>query len=122
MLYTYKATVLKVIDGDTIDLQVSLGFEMYHKARFRLIGVNTPESFGKSACEAGHAAKKFMIDLLPEGTVVIVATKKDKREKFGRMLCEMYLCDADGKPLTITVNQTLINAGHAKPYDGGARE
>ena len=122
MLYTYRASVIKVIDGDTVDLQVSLGFEMYHKARFRLIGINTPESFGKDACDAGRAAKQFLIDLLPPGTDVIAKTKKDKKEKYGRMLCELFLCDAAGTPKDVTVNQTLINAGHAKPYDGGARE
>lgn len=121
MLYTYKAQVLHVVDGDTVDLHVSLGFEMYHKARFRLLGVNTPESYGKDACEAGRAAKQFMIDHLPIGTTVVVATKKDKREKYGRMLCEMWLHDAFGKDGSKSVNQTLIDAGHAKPYDGGAR-
>jgi micrococcal nuclease len=121
MLYTYRSSVVKVIDGDTVDLQVSLGFEMYHKARFRLVGINTPESFGKDACDAGRAAKQFLIDLLPPGTVVVAKTSKDKREKYGRMLAELFLCDADGKPLTVTVNQTMIDRGHAKAYDGGAR-
>jgi len=121
MLYTYRAKVAKVVDGDTVDLDVGLGFEMYHKARFRLVGINTPESFGKDACDAGRAAKQYLIDLLPPGTVVIAKTSKDKREKYGRMLAELYLCDADGNPLKVTVNQMMIDRGHAKPYDGGAR-
>ncbi len=122
MLYNYRASVIKVLDGDTVDLNVSLGFEMYHKCRFRLLGINTPESMGKDACEAGKVAKQFMIDLLPAGTHVIVKTKKDKKEKYGRMLCELFLCEEDGSPKDISVNQTLIKEGHAKAYDGGARE
>ena len=121
MLYTYRATVIHVVDGDTVDLAVSLGFDMTYKARFRLVGINTPESYGPTACDEGRAAKQYLTDTLKEGTVVIVKTTKDKKEKYGRFLAELFLFDAAAKPLDRSVNQMMIDAGHAKAYFGGAR-
>lgn len=121
MLYTYRATVLHVVDGDTVDLSVSLGFEMAYKARFRLVGINTPESYGPAACDEGRAAKQYLVDLLREGTPLVVKTTKDKKEKYGRFLAELFVLDADGQPLAKSVNQTMIEVGHAKAYFGGAR-
>lgn len=121
MLYTYRATVLYVVDGDTVDLSVSLGFEMSYKARFRLVGINAPESYGPSACDEGRAAKQYLVDLLKVGTPVIVKTTKDRKEKYGRFLAELFLLDANGQPLAVSVNQTMVDAGHAEAYLGGAR-
>lgn len=121
MLYTYRAAVIYVVDGDTVDLSVSLGFEMTYKARFRLVGINTPESYGPNACPEGRAAKQYLIDTLPTGTPVIVKTTKDRKEKYGRFLAEVFLLDATGQPLPSSVNQMLVDAGHAQPYSGGAR-
>ena len=121
MLYTYRATVLHVVDGDTVDLSVSLGFEMSYKARFRLIGINTPESYGPSASDEGRAAKRYLVDLLKEGTPLVVKTTKDKKEKYGRFLAELFMFDEHGQVLPLSVNQTLIGAGHAVAYFGGAR-
>jgi micrococcal nuclease len=121
MLYTYRATVMHVVDGDTVDLSVSLGFEMSYKARFRLVGINTPESYGPVACDEGRAAKQHLVYLLKEGTPLVVKTTKDRKEKYGRFLAEVFLLDAEGQPLTVSVNQMMIDAGHAKPYFGGAR-
>ena len=116
-LYHYAATVLHVVDGDTVDLLVSLGFDTTFTGRFRLIGINTPESYGPDACDAGRAAKAWLTDLLKVDTRVIVKTHKDKKEKYGRYLAEVYLAD----DATKTVNQMLIEAGHAVAYDGGKR-
>ena len=117
-LYHYAATVLHVVDGDTGDLLVSLGFDTTFTGRFRLIGINTPESYGPTACDAGRAAKAWVQDLLKEGTKVVVKTHKDKKEKYGRYLAEIYL-ESDTAQ---TVNQMIIKAGHAVAYDGGKRE
>jgi len=122
MLYTYRATVLHVVDGDTVDLAVSLGFDMTYKARFRLVGINTPESYGPTACDEGRAAKQYLTDTLKVGALVIVKTSKDKKEKYGRFLAEVFLFDGAGKPLDRSVNQMLVDAGHAKAYAGGARD
>lgn len=120
-LYTYRAQVLRVVDGDTLDLMVSLGFDVHHKARVRLAGINTPESYGPTACDEGRAAKQFLTDLLPVNTTVVVKTSKDRKEKYGRFLAEVYLLDAKGEVLPQTVNAVMVERGHAKVYDGGAR-
>jgi len=121
MLYTYRATVLHVVDGDTLDLSVSLGFDVTFKGRFRMAGINTPESYGPDACAEGRAAKQYLADTLPEGTNVVVRTTKDRKEKYGRFLAEVFAVDGSGQPLPTSVNQTMVDAGHAKPYSGGAR-
>lgn len=117
-LYTYKAQVKEIIDGDTVDLTVSLGFHMQFEGRFRLFGINTPESYGKEACEAGKVAKEYLKGLLPPGTAIIVKTDRDKTEKYGRFLATLYLLDPKGVPAAEAVNQTLVKLGHAKPYFG----
>jgi micrococcal nuclease len=117
-LYCYRAQVLHVVDGDTLDLMVSLGFDMNYKARFRLTGINTPESYGPTACDEGRAAKQFLIDTLPVGMAVMVKTTKDKKEKYGRFLAEVYTLDAKGGVLPQSVNDLMVEKGHAKFYDG----
>ena len=117
-LYCYKATVLHVVDGDTLDLMVSLGFDMNYKARFRLTGINTPESYGPSACDEGRAAKQFLIDALPVGMAVMVKTTKDKKEKYGRFLAEVYTLNAKGEVAAQPVNALRVEKGHAEFYDG----
>lgn len=121
MLYTYRASVLQVVDGDTVDVVVALGFDVSIRNRFRLDGVDAPESFGSNASDAGRAAKQYLTDLLPPGTALIVRTVKDRKEKYGRYLAELFLVGADGQPAATSVNQTLLSNGHARPYSGGAR-
>jgi micrococcal nuclease len=121
MLYTYRATVIRVVDGDTVDVDVSLGFDVFTHQRFRLDGIAAPESYGPKASEAGHAAKQYLSDLLPPGTPVIIQTVKDRKEKYGRYLATLFPLAAEGAAMTICVNRTLIDAGHAKPYKGGPR-
>lgn len=110
-MYEYRARVIHVVDGDTLDLDVSLGFHVQIKGRFRLLGLNTPESFGPDACDAGRAAKAWVQETLPEGTEVIVQTRRDAGDKYGRYLAVVLL---NGQ----SVNDALVSAGHAKPYDG----
>lgn len=117
-LFHYKATVIKVVDGDTIDLMVSLGFDTSVKGRFRLVGVNTPESYGASACPEGVAAKAFTTAALPVGAEVVVVTSKDKKEKYGRYLAEVYKLEKNGVVSEKSVNQMLVESGNARPYSG----
>lgn len=121
MLYTYRATVIRVVDGDTVDVDVSLGFDVFTRNRFRLDGIDSPESYGPKASEAGHAAKQYLSDLLSPGTPVIIQTVKDRKEKYGRYLATLFPLDADGTAVATSVNQTLVATGHAKPYTGGPR-
>ena len=121
MFYVYRASVVHVVDGDTVDIDVHLGFDVTVRSRFRLEGIDAPESYGARASDEGRAAKQYLADTIPPGTAVVVRTLKDRREKYGRYLAEVYLLGADGQPLDTSVNQMLVDAGHARPYSGGAR-
>jgi micrococcal nuclease len=80
--YTYAATVVKVIDGDTIDLTMDLGFYVKYSIRTRLRGVNAPEVRE----EAGKMVREELRKLLPVGTPVLVTTYRDPTDKYGRWL------------------------------------
>ena len=86
--YWYKASFLKVVDGDTMDLMVDLGFQVHHKIRVRLYGVNTPECRTKDLIEKalGLKAKDFTKEWFYNHEVVFVKTIVDKNEKYGRVL------------------------------------
>lgn len=89
-LYVYKGKVVKVVDGDTMDIEFDLGFNVKIKERVRIIGINTPEVYGKHASEIGKEFKKFAQSLL-ENQEVYVKTYKDRKGKYGRYLAEIYL-------------------------------
>ena len=114
-MYIYKAKCLRVVDGDTIDAQIDLGFDTHKVIRIRLVGVNAAESRTRDLEEKakGLAAKQFVIDIL----------KKHKNEfilhsqgvgKYGRCLGEIFLGD-------VNLNELLITEGHAVEYFGGKR-
>lgn len=107
-MYEYSATVERVVDGDTVDLMVDLGFDVWRRDRFRLYGINAAEHNTVS----GKAATAFLATLIPTGTVLTISTYKDKLDKYGRMLAT--LTTADGK----SVNDTMVSTGHAVPYFG----
>jgi len=115
-MYEYRATVLRVIDGDTVDLDIDMGLHTHIHERIRLDGINTPESNSKVAEErtAAAAATEFLKSLLTDPKVT-VKTKKDAQEKYGRYLG--VVLNSAG----VNVNEALVTAGHAKPYSGGAR-
>lgn len=111
-MYEYRSTVLRVVDGDTIDCRVDLGFDVGMDMRLRLAGLDAPER----NTESGRIASLWLADRLHAGTEIVVKTQKDRREKFGRYLAEVFLLGD-----TISINQTMLDAGLAKPYDGGKR-
>lgn len=115
-MFEYKATVVRVIDGDTVDLDIDLGMRVHVFERVRLDGVDTPEKNSKVAAErtAALAASAFLGELLKNPSVII-RTKKDSQEKYGRYLATVI--NVDGK----NCNEELIKAGHAVAYDGGAK-
>lgn len=115
-LYRYKAQLLRVVDGDTIDAMIDLGFETYVKRRIRMTGINAPESRGATR-EIGKAASAHLQQLLEiEGTLFCIS---HEIEKFGRVLGTLILVPVDGPE--IDLNQRMITDGHAIPYDGGKR-
>ena len=118
--FCYSASLLKVVDGDTVDLMVDLGFDVHHRIRVRLYGVNTPESRTTNALEkaAGLKAKQFAHDWMEQNPVVVIQTLKDKNEKYGRILANIYSDDNKTKCL----NEELIAGGFAKAYFGEKKE
>ena len=122
-MYTYKISPLKVVDGDTIDAEIDLGFDIKVKKRIRFMGINAPESRTKDLEEKarGLAAKDRVKQLL-DGCDNI-QLKSHGIGKFGRCLGEIMLDMVDGQErLTLeSLNKILINEGHATEYHGGKR-
>lgn len=115
-MYTYKiAKVNRVVDGDTIDITIDLGFNIHYDVRVRMFGINAPESRTRDLEEKkrGLAAKARLVQLLNDADLTI-KTSKDGTGKFGRLLGEIYKGD-------ININQQLIEEGHGTPYFGGKR-
>jgi len=123
-MYIYNIELLKVVDGDTIDAKIDLGFSVSIKKRVRFLGVNAPESRTRDLEEKarGLAAKDRVKQLL-EGTNKIQLTSHGVG-KYGRCLGELYIDVVDGKEkMTLeSVNELLIKEGHAVEYHGGKRK
>lgn len=89
-MYSYRGNVTKVIDGDTIDVDVDLGFHVTLNMRLRLYGINAPEMKGETI-EAGKASRAWLdAKLAADNYEVDILTIKDKREKYGRYLAKVY--------------------------------
>jgi len=117
-LFHYKATVDRVIDGDTIDVVLDLGFDISYRGRIRFEGINAPESRTRDAVEkqAGLAAKRYVEDWINGlEKKVIIQTSLDDRGKYGRILGRIL--NDEGECL----NDEMVSLGHAKPYHGGKR-
>lgn len=108
-MYEYKAKVLDVHDGDTITAEIDLGFRVTVVIKIRFYGINTPEIVGPTK-DAGLKSKQRVVDLLL-GKEILIKTHKDKQEKYGRWLADIYLPN-----LLPSINQLLINEGLAVPY------
>ena len=123
-MYTYNIKLLRVIDGDTIDAEIDLGFDVKIKKRIRFMGINTPESRTRDLEEKakGLAAKDRVKQLL-EGSNNIQLTSHGVG-KFGRCLGEICLDMIDGqeKLTLVNLNELLISEGHAVEYFGGKRK
>ena len=115
-MYEYSAKIRRVVDGDTVDITLDLGFDILYNNRIRLYGIDTPESRTRDLEEKklGLAAKERVKELCPVGSTVTVKTTKDGRGKYGRILGEIYVDD-------LNVNQQLIKEGHAVEYFGGSK-
>ena len=120
-MYQYKAKLIKVVDGDTVDALIDCGFSTFKKERIRLYGINTPESRtrDKEEKKRGLAAKARLKELIKEnGNEFIVETSIDKKGKFGRLLGTLYAEVDDFE----SYNQTLVNEGHAVENFGGKKK
>ena len=115
-MFEYYATVLKIVDGDTIDVMIDLGLGVHCKERLRFARINAWEMRGEHK-EKGKAAKARLAELIPVGKKILVSTQKDKRGKYGRYIAEIY--DVDMVPATgtrLNINSILLNEGHAVEY------
>lgn len=113
-MYEYNCKLLKIVDGDTIDVLIDLGFHIYIKERVRLYGINAPECRTRDLEEKkrGIASKNRLREIIKSfGKNFIIKTIFDKKGKYGRILGEVY--DADKKNCA---NKILLNEGHAVEY------
>ena len=116
-MYEYKCKLVKVVDGDTIDIDIDLGFGVWlQKQRIRLYGIDTPESRTSDATEKiyGMAAKQFLTKWTNSGGLTI-KTHKDAKGKFGRILGEIWCFNTN-------VNEKLVEENHAVRYHGQSKE
>ena len=126
-MFEYNVKVTRVIDGDTIDGMVDLGFSVYRKIRIRLYGINTPESRTRDLEEKarGLKAKDRLVEILEtNGNEVIL--KSHGIGKFGRCLGELFYYNRnesewDEEFVRKSINNQLIEEGHGVPYFGGKR-
>ena len=116
-MFEYNATVTKVVDGDTIDAMVDLGFGTWKKVRIRMHGINAPESRTRDLEEKkkGLAAKARLIEMLEENEKHFILISHGVG-KFGRCLGEIYV-----KGHNTSLNKQLISEGHGTEYFGGKR-
>jgi len=120
-MFSYFAKLERVVDGDTIDVDIDLGFDIHHSARVRMLGIDTPESRTRNKKEKvlGLASKARLKELL-KGKKVRIETSKDGKGKFGRILAEVIAIDKEGTE--VNCNTQLCEEGHARPYFGGTKE
>ena len=117
-MYEYSCKVERVVDGDTVDVMLDLGFDILYNCRVRLFGIDTPESRTRNLDEKarGKMASAFLKEAIDNGTKVVIQTKlKDSRGKFGRVLGNVVV---DGK----NINQSMIENYHAAAYFGQNKE
>ena len=116
--FSYRVNkVTKVVDGDTIDVVIDLGFDIMYKSRVRLFGIDTPESRTRDKVEKkyGLLSKKFLQENLKKGKIVIKTHKNSETGKFGRILGEIFV---NG----ININILMCSKGHAVEYYGQSKD
>jgi micrococcal nuclease len=119
--YIYRVKkVIKVVDGDTIDASIDLGFDISLEKRVRLSGVDTPESRTTDLKEKslGLEVKEWLKHKLEGATDILIKTQlPDSTEKYGRILGNLYINNA-----ALSLNQQMIDEGYAWTYDGGTKK
>jgi len=117
--FSYRVDkVTKIVDGDTIDVMLDLGFDIKYKSRVRLFGIDTPESRTRDKVEKkyGLLSKKFLQEQIKKSKRVTIKTYKgDETGKFGRILGDVFLDDK-------SVNSLMCTKGHAVEYYGQSKD
>ena len=123
--YNFRVVkVNRVVDGDTIDVTIDLGFDLMKKERVRVAGVDTPEKRTRDleekalGIDATNWLKKKLEDTIKGEDELIIRTElKGGVGKYGRLLCWLYVGDS-----TVSLNEEMIGEGYAWPYDGGTKK
>ena len=117
--YCYYARDVRVVDGDTLDVTIDLGFKISNRIRVRLSNVDTPEVYGvkKESDEyaKGIAAKKFVEALFVGAEVIIVRTYKHVKEKYGRYMADVFIDKGEQR---IDLVEAILEAGHGVRSEG----
>ena len=120
-MFEYKVKITRVVDGDTVDADIDLGFDIIYRDRIRLMGIDTPESRTSNKQEKilGKKSKARLQELVKQykGSIVL-ETSKEGKGKFGRILGWL---NTDSELDAPSFNQILIDEGHAVPYEGGKK-
>ena len=115
-MYTYACKVINVVDGDTIDVELDLGFNIKMKERVRLIDVDTPEIFGRKAVPEGSVAsdftKRWVEERAARGNFVYESKRYDAKDKYGRSLGYLRWLGVGGEKETL--NEALVASGNVK--------
>ena len=121
-MYEYRCKIVKIIDGDTVDVDIDLGFGVWmHKERVRLYGIDTPESRTRDLDEKkyGLIAKDMITKFMPIGSTQTLITQKDKSGKYGRILGKFKVNDGN---YDIILNDWMITNHHAVAYYGQSKD
>ena len=116
-MYEYRvADIVKIVDGDTLDLTIDLGFYLFKQERVRVAGIDAPESRTRNLDEKrlGLQAKDFVTEQLAAAESIII--RSGKSDKYGRFLGWLYLNGSEK-----SLNEIMIEWGYAWPYDGGKK-
>ncbi len=123
-MFQYEAKLLHIVDGDTLKLDIDLGFHVRLETTVRLARINTPEIVGFTAKGIDDPAKRFIMQNLPVGSVCVAEITKT--EKYGRWLADILFQTGETDRMKIlatprNLNNELVRNGLAKPYDGGRK-
>jgi micrococcal nuclease len=121
-MYEYRCKILRVVDGDTVDVDIDLGFGVWmHKQRIRMYGIDTPESRTRDLVEKkyGLMAKEIVKKFVPEGSMQILITEKDDKGKYGRILGKFKI---EFKEVETTLNEWMITNHYGVEYFGQSKE
>tara|TARA_R100000773_G_scaffold22334_1_gene19711 strand:+ start:205 stop:621 length:417 start_codon:yes stop_codon:yes gene_type:complete len=116
-MYEYSCRINRVIDGDSVDVCIDLGFDISFTSSVRLYGIDTPESRTRDPDEkkCGLLAKKFLEDAVKNGKNIIIRTQKDEKGKFGRVLGSLIIDGAN-------INHKMIEENLAVAYYGQSKD
>ena len=117
-MYEYACEVKRVVDGDTVDVVLDLGFDVSYTCRVRLYGIDTPESRTRNKDEKarGKMATAFLTESIEQGKQVVIQTKlKDSKGKYGRVLGDVVVDD-------VNINQLMVDKHLAVKYFGQSKQ